>query len=145
MTRSLRDAFNHLPQDKIVSMQEFRRLSHPLYGQLKLGDRLYLSAVDRPLSAMAGLSIAFRLMTDRRLRAEFEAINADGSCGYYNGAQGAYVSVGSMVKMLEKAEGVLANPGFQSRLNEKIVQALDACTDCKGGVMWGSLTPIKFG
>ncbi len=126
-------------------MREARALSKALYKQMSLADRVYLAVVDKPLSAVGGVVLGGKLITDASLRASFRAVNSDGSLGMYKGAEGSYVSIATMQKMLEKIPGFFTNEGFQQRLNALAAQACAQCRDYKADVAAGKLTPADFG
>lgn len=145
MKQSLKDIFNDLPADKVVSLREARALANTFYKQLSLADRAYLAVVDKPLSAVGGAVLGGKLITDASLRASFCAANSDGTLGMYKGADGSYVSIATMQKMLEQIPGFFTNEGFQQRLNALAVQAYAQCKDYKADVAAGKLTPTTFG
>lgn len=145
MKQSLKDIFNTLPADKVVSLREARALSHVLYKQLSFADRAYLAVVDKPLSAVGGAVLGGKILADASLRASFCAANSDGTLGMYTGADGSYVSIATMQKMLEEVQGFFTNEGFQHRLNTLAVQAYAQCKDYKADVAAGKLTPTTFG
>lgn len=145
MKQSLKEIFNALPADKVVSMREARALSKALYKQMNLADRAYLAVVDKPLSAVGGLVLGGKLITNASLRASFSTVNSDGTLGMYKGADGSYVSIATMQKMLEQIPGFFTNESFQQRLNALAVQAYAQCKDYKADVAAGKLTPVAFG
>ena len=118
----VKEAFNS-QADKVVWMGEFRAKTKALYkSELTLGEKIFLNAVDKPASVLAGVIIAVK---DIAQKAKQEGAYIDPS------AFRMYCSGAFMAAAMEKTEKTHLQFGssFQAKINDIAARAFDACED----------------
>ena len=128
-----KNSFN-LAADKVVAMKEWRQKTNALYkAELTTGEKIFLNAVDRPLSVLFGLGLAAKNM-----------FNSKSSTGTYLDEKtfSLYVSGAALNDIIQQGQPLVVNRKFQDKIDDIATRAFDASADVSQQPIMKKLKPL---